>query len=115
MGAPKPVLGYPSQRQAILALRQQGIPCRVIARRLDIPILSGISRSRKRGARRSEARNPRVPFPREIIEALRPHGEVRHMHPHVLIRAIVFAVLEDGIIDAVLDDEAPRQPPGRNR
>lgn len=45
-----------------------------------------------------------VLFPKDLLSALRPHAERRDMRPNDLARMIVETVLEEGILDAVLDD-----------
>ena len=109
MSAKKPVLGWPSHTDAVVGLRAMGLSTRAIADRLGLKRASVTAFEHSAGRRRprpAEAVGRTVLFPLEILAALGPHAARRGMHPNSLARAIVAAVVDDGLIDAVLDDGA---------
>lgn len=108
MSAPKPILGYPSHSAAVVALRAEGLSTTEIAGRLGIRHASVTafehSAGRRRPQRPSEALGRTVLFPVDVLNALGPHAAKRGMHPNHLARLIVETVVDEGMIDAVLDD-----------
>ncbi len=104
----KPILGYPSNSAAVVALRAAGLSTAAIAARLGIKHASVTafehSAGRRRPQRPSEAMGRTVLFPVDVLAALGPHAARRNMHPNCLARLIVETVVDEGIIDAVLDD-----------
>lgn len=110
MGVAIPTLGYPSRTAAVLALRAKGIHQRDIGVRIGIShsTVAALEASAKRTFRHkrpAEVNGRTVVFPIDILEALRPHAEKRNTTPNALARMIVDTVVDEGIIDAVLDDE----------
>jgi transcriptional regulator len=106
----KSTLGYPSRTDAVLALRRQGLSTAAIAAKI------GIRNSAVTALEHSAGRAIRAPrpvedlcrtvlFPIDVIDALGPHAARRGVHPNALARRIVEQVVDDGIVDAVLDDE----------
>jgi hypothetical protein len=53
-----------------------------------------------------------VTMPLELLERLEPHAQRRQIHRNQLVREIVEAALDAGLVDAVLDDREP--DPGSN-
>ncbi len=112
MPAPIPTLGYRSRTEACLALREQGMSEAAIAARIGIEkknvaaLLCGALV--KRRPRPAERHGRTVLFPRDILESLRPHAQARGISANELVRRIVEAVADDGLIDAVLDDGGAR-------
>ncbi|MBF6560522.1 MAG: hypothetical protein IVW56_09545 [Candidatus Binataceae bacterium] len=88
MSNAKPILGYPTKlgvkHATVTALER--------------------SAGRRRAQRPSEAMGRTVLFAVDILEALGPHAAKRGMHPNHLARLIVETVVDEGMIDAVLDD-----------
>jgi transposase len=112
MGAPKPCLGYRSRTEAVLALRKAGWSTAAIAERLGVSIKSIYSlesSSRRHQDRGTPARPPATTrnallLPQKLINALAPHAERRGLRPTELAFFILETVVDDGMINAVLDD-----------
>lgn len=109
MGASIPCLGYPSRTAAVIALRAQGIGTREIARQIGIPeknvIALEIGSSRpRREPRESERLGRTVVVPVDVLNALGPQAAKRNISVNHLVRLIVCTVVDEGIVDAVLDD-----------
>lgn len=114
--SPKPALGYASRTDAVLALRAQGCSTRDIANRLDIETKTvtalEVSATRSRQRRSTEDPTGRlVLVPVDILNSMRRAASRRGLTPNQLARRIVEAVVDEGLIDAVLDDaEASCEP-----
>lgn len=111
MSGAKPCLGYSSRTKAIYALRAQGLSTREIARKIGIEpktvsaLESGSSRKRPmRHVRPSEQLGRTVVVPIDVLDALGPPAAKRGIHPNYLARLILATVVDEGMIDAVLDD-----------
>jgi hypothetical protein len=109
MSGRKPTLGYSSRTEAVLALRQEEVPIAEIAARIGIEPktvvaleLSG-ARSRRLAADGSRT----ILFPPDILRRLEPHAAQRQVSVNELARSIVETVVDEGLIDAVLDDRLP--------
>lgn len=106
----KPCFGYRSRTEAVLAFRKAGLSTRQIADKLDIgentvtALEHSAMRSTKRAARPAEQHGRTILFPRDVLDALGPHAARRGIHPNSLARRIVETVVEQGLVDAVLDD-----------
>lgn len=108
MGAPKPCLGYPSRTAAIHGLRSLGMSTRQIASQIGIAI-STVSAlecgsSRPRAIRPSEERGRTVVIPVDVLDTLSPHAARRNVSVNHLVRLIVSNVVDEGLVDAVMDD-----------
>lgn len=107
----KPVLGYASRTDAVISMRSQGLTTRQIGERLCIAdntvtaLEHSSGRSKRRAARPAEEMGRTVLFPRDILDQLGPHAARRGIHPNSLARLIVATVVDEGMIDAVLDDQ----------
>lgn len=109
MPAPEPILGYPSKTAAVrdmfdnLKMRRKDI-----ARALDIELsaVNSLLFYSKNGRRQIPERADDRPavFPGDLYAAAAPYALRRRITPHELFRRIVRAVIEEGIVDAVLDD-----------
>lgn len=110
MSAPKPTLGYRSRTAAVIALRGQGLSDRQIADRIGIThaAVSALAASGKRSTRPAEANGRTIVFPADILDRLAPHAEVRGISCNELARRIVDIAAEEGMIDAILDDDPNR-------
>ncbi|MER8762845.1 hypothetical protein [Mesorhizobium sp. M0968] len=109
MGVRIETLGYPSRTDAVLALRRQGVSTSEIAKRIGIKTttVSALEHSAgraKRAPRPHEELCRTVLFPTEILDRLGPHAAKRNMHPNRLARLLVETIVDEGMIDAVLDD-----------
>lgn len=107
MPAARPILGYPSRTDAAVGLRAQGLTTAEIARRMGISpsTVSSIEhRARKRLRGQADTQNRTVLFHREALDALRPFAAARDITPNELARRLVEAIVDDGLITAVLDD-----------
>jgi len=106
----KPTLGYPSRTAAVLALSALGTSRREIARRIGIEesTVAALEHSARRSLdperRRADATMRTVVFPVEILDRLRAHAAARRCSANELCRRIVETALDDGLIDAILDD-----------
>jgi len=111
MGAAKPCLGYPSRTAAVIGLRQQGLSTRQIAESIGIEpktVLAlevGASRP-KRERSDYEYLGRAVLVPTDVLDALGPHAAKRGISVNGLARLIISTVVDEGMIDAVLDDDA---------
>ncbi|MFO6448637.1 hypothetical protein ACLBKU_15995 [Erythrobacter sp. NE805] len=111
MGASKPCLGYPSRTAAVLGLRQQGLTTRQIANAIGISTSTvtalecGSSRP-KRERSDYQYLGRAVLVPTDVLHALGPHAAKRGVSVNGLARLIVCTVVDEGMIDAVLDDGA---------
>lgn len=109
MGSPKPALGYPSRTAAVIALRQRGLSTGQIAQMLGIEnktvsaLELGSSRPRREPAP-STMLGRTVVIPIDVLNALGPHAARRCISVNALARLIISTVVDDGMIDAVLDD-----------
>lgn len=109
MSAPKPTLGYPSRSAAVVALRAQHWTTARIAAAIGIPETTVAalehSASRRRAPRPAEQQGRTVLFPIDVLERLAPHATPRRITANQLARDIVETALEEGMIDAILDDQ----------
>jgi hypothetical protein len=108
MGTPKPVLGYPSRTEAAMALKAQGLGYPEIAARIgttarNVPRLLSAGRLTRKRRPEDEAYF-QVFVPMAVIDALSIPAKRRGMLPPALARAIIEAVVEDRLVDAVMDD-----------
>ena len=108
MPAAKPCLGYPSRTEAVVALKRSGLSTRAIAERIGIQMKTVValehSSDRWRKPRPSERMGRTVVFPVDVLDALALHAAKRGMHANRLACLIVATVVDDGMVDAVLDD-----------
>lgn len=107
MSAPKPTLGYPSRTAAVMALRKKGMTDAAIAERMgiDINAVSALAASGRRAKRPAEVQGKTVVFPIDILDRLRPHADRRGISCNELARRLIETAIDEGMIDAVLDDE----------
>ncbi len=119
MGAPKPTLGYPSRTEACLALLAQGQTKRQIADRIGISATTvdallqsasrrGTSLHQRHGARQRPDHRT-VVFEIETLNGLAVHAARRAVSVNVLARRLVETIVENDLVSAVLDDDAPAQ------
>jgi hypothetical protein len=111
MSRGKPTLEFNTRTDAVLALRAQRLSTAAIADGLGIAVktvtaLEHSAGRARRAPRRAEELCRTVLFPVEVLDALGPHAARRGLHPNHLARLIVETVLDDGLVDAVLDDDA---------
>ena len=99
-----------TKTEAARNLRQRGLST------IDIALELGITPSNVRslfyaGSRKPRAKRPAetlgrtVVFPADVLDALGPFAAKRGIHPNTLARQIVTTVIDDGLVDAVLDDD----------
>lgn len=104
----KPVLGYPSKTDAVLALRLKGRSTQEIAKAIGcrIQTVAAFERSAANRRPRDEEDHPgRVLLLREeTFVDLQPHATRRRCGVSELARRIVETVVDAGLVDAVLDD-----------
>lgn len=109
MSSPKPCLGYPSRTAAVHALRKIGADTREIARRIGISEKNVIAlecssgRARREPAPSTELGRTLV-ISTDVLDALRPHAHRRDITVNHLARLILTTVVDEGMIDAVMDD-----------
>ena len=109
MPAAKPTLGYPTRTAAVVALRAAGLSSAAIAERIGISTATVTALEHSAGRRKQPSRPAKqlgrtVLFPTDVLDALRPHAARRGMHSNHLARLIVETVVDEGMVDAVLDD-----------
>lgn len=101
----KPTLGYASRTAAVQALRAQGMSTRQIAERVGIEektVAALECSSARQGARVREFAT--TTFAKELRNRAAVHAARRNITVNELFRRIVEAVIDDGMVDAVLDD-----------
>ena len=101
----KPTLGYPSQTEAVLALREQGLRTCEIADKVGVSrghvvSLEKKARERMNGTRRRGYAS----IPPEFVDPLVPLAEARGMTARQLILKLLATIIDDGMVDAILDD-----------
>lgn len=106
MSAPKPTLGYPSRTAAVLDLRHRGLRDAEIADRIAISVqtVAALAASAKRRKRPSEAGGRTVVIPVDVLDRLTPHATARGISTNELVRRLIDTAVDDGMIDAILDD-----------
>lgn len=110
MSTAKPTLGYPTRTAAVVALRASGLAPREVATRIGIPVSSvaALECSARRGPGRSARQHGDVKralyLPIGLLQRLAPHARKRGVSRETLAFLIVDKVVEDGLVDAVLDD-----------
>ena len=101
----KPTLGYPSRTAAVLAMRGEGMTMAAIAERIGISVQTVSALEHSAHWRRGTSGQQRtVVFPVEVLDQLIRPAADRGIGANELARRIVEAVVDDGLIDAVLDD-----------
>lgn len=110
MGAAKPTLGYPSRTAAVLALRTQGCTTGEIARAIGIPISSVLALETSHERQKAKGVEPplshRIVLEKELFNKMLPIAAHRGICVGELARRIVAVTIEDGMVDAVLDDDS---------
>lgn len=110
----------PALESRIIALAKVGKPPRLIRASLNDSIeinrIYAVLRRARRsgilirkfppGLGRSEGARTIV-FPASILDRLTPFAAVRRMTVNDLVRHLIKTALDDGLIDALLDDDAP--------
>ena len=115
MAGPIHCLGYPTRTDAVIALRDEGLSTRDIARRVGIEpkTVTALEASRARKGcsptprARSEYRNV-VPVDPETLSTLRPHAARRGISVNLLIQQLLMILADDDLVDALLDDDGGR-------
>ena len=69
-------------------------------------IRSGARTEARRARRPAETQGRTVLFPNDVLDGLTPHADLRRITVNELVRRIVETALDDGMIDAILDDLA---------
>lgn len=106
MSGHKPTLGYPSRTAAVVALRGQRLGTTEIAARIGIEPKTVIALEVSASRSKTRAEGSRtVLFSIDLLDRLSPHAARRGVSANTLARQIVETVLDDGIVDAVLDDK----------
>lgn len=112
MPNPVPTLGYPTRVAAVIALDKQGLPAQDIADQI------GMTKERVTRILWESSDNPgrraNMVVQHGVLVALTPHANRRRMTSRTLASRILRTVVESGLVDAVLDDEALIQS-GSNR
>lgn len=100
-----PTLGYPSRKDAVMALTGAGLSPQEIADKLKIPISTVYNhRTYARGSVRKRVERD-FSVSTETIEDAEPQATARGISVAELFRRIVEAVIADDLVDAVLDDQ----------
>jgi hypothetical protein len=107
----KQTLGYASRTDAVVDLRRNGKTLNEIARVTGIEpkTVSALLISTKRRRQPSESGTRPVAFDIATLERLVPHAHRRGHSAHELARRIVQGALDDGLIDAILDEPRRRE------
>ena len=118
----KPIGGYPSRTEACLGLAARGLKSQEIAEALylDTSTVAALIASRRRRAgvvtpeERPLHENGRtIQVSNDVLDALLLHAARRGITVNQLVRNVLANVVDDGLVDAVLDDAtdlSPRSP-----
>lgn len=110
MGVPKPILGYGSRTEAVVALRRQGFRPSAIARRLGIEVktVSALECSARRSRSKpvADSANPKntIAIGHDLRRSFRDAARRRDLSVEAVALRILEAVGYGDLIDAVLDD-----------
>ena len=102
-----PTLGYPSRREAVMALTAQGLSQADIAARIGIrpsPVAVHCHYLRRGRGDRGHPKFAHLRIERDALAALASHAAARGVTVDVLARRILQAVVDGNLADAVLDD-----------
>lgn len=104
-------MAYATKTEAVIDLRKSGLTTRQIADMVgiepnNVTALEHSARRGKRAKRPAETLGRTVLFPADVLDALGPFAAKRGVHPNTLARQIVTTVIDEGLVDAVLDDGA---------
>ena len=102
-----PTLGYPSRREAVMALIAQGLDRFEIAARIGIkPSTVAVHCHYLRRGRgdRGHPKFAHVRIERDALAALASHAAERGVTVDILARRILQAVIDGNLVNAVLDD-----------
>lgn len=116
MSRPTPTLGYPTRTAAIVALSAKGIRSEQIAERLGITLnLVHVLKSaaKRRGPSAGLKNKPRnevaVQIDANDIKVLKPQADKRGIDVNELVRRLITAIADDGLVDGVLDDDCKKE------
>jgi len=108
--APKATLGFGTRTEAVLSLRAQNLNTQEIGDRIGISpsTVTALEVSALRSAARKALppveQGRAILIPQDVLSSMRRAAFKRGMSPNELARIIVETVVDDGLIDAVLDD-----------
>ncbi len=115
MGVGIPCLGYPSRTAAVIALRAEGLSTRQIAERIGIEVKTVGALEGSFARKDREKNHPAIRqydqsgFPVRIDAdtwaKLRVAAARRGILPDLLAQQLLMLAVDDGLIDAILDDE----------
>mgnify|MGYP001796789334 CR=1 FL=1 len=105
MGKAKPTLGYPTRAAACVALHAQGLKHGEIGQKLGIAkgTVCALIASQK-GRRAEDFYQRTVRVDETVLSELKPHAKKRGLRVHQLVRELVHCVVQEGLVDAILDD-----------
>lgn len=118
MSRPKPIAGHRTLSGACAALARDGLTSAEIGARLGIEVSKASALTAYRlgrdgiNRRPSAAKGRTVVVDVDILAALQPHAARRSISVNQLVRDLLVAIADDGLVDGVLDDAAdlPPQP-----
>lgn len=95
----KPVAGYPSRVTAVAALSKRGMSAAAIGS------IVGLDRD---GVHRTayNISHPPIRIAKDVLDGLEPHATRRGMSVPQLVSKLLFAVVEDGLVAAIMEDAA---------
>ena len=103
----KPTLGYASRTDAVIGLRSQHLSTAAIAAQIGIDRKTVVALELSASRSRKRVQSCRtVLFPIDVLAKLSAHAAKRGIAVNEIARRIVETVIDDGIVDAVLDDAA---------
>lgn len=112
---PIPCLGYPSQRGAIIALAARGLDAAGIITETGLSpnvVHARLVDAKRKAGRTGPRRRHSTPLEKLMTDAardaLRPHAARRDLSLPQLCSQLLEAIARDGMVDAILDDEASR-------
>lgn len=112
----------PRTRDQIIALAKKNLPPRAIAQAISPSVGTYQIYDCLREARRADPTIPRfggvsaregadpnarsIAVPHEVLRELKPHAGRRNLSPGDLVKALLTAIANDDLVDAILDDGA---------
>ena len=103
----RPTLGHPTRTDAVMAMRGEGVAPGAIAATMGIST-EAVSAFETYGRRRAGFGNRTCLLPGELLDALRIDAEARGVTANALVRRLIETIVDEGLVDAVLDDGVRR-------
>jgi DNA-binding CsgD family transcriptional regulator len=101
----KPTLGYPTRRDAIINLHQQGKTRREIADLINISMGYVSAVLSEAGCTKRHFYNL-IPIDADVLAMIQPEADRRNMPVKELVKTLIVKTAQDGLVNAIMDDAA---------